>query len=103
MGIGTVNPGAKLEVAGNIISSAQVFRAYMTASFSKGAGTWEKLPFNATLFNTLQGTFDATNNRFTASRPGYYQISVTGYSTTAGTGNERYAIGIKKNGVLEGF
>ena len=102
VGIGTASPGAKLQVTGDIVGSAQVFRAYMTTSYSHPGG-WQQLPFDATVFNTLQGTFDGTNKRFTASRAGYYQISVTGYSSTAGTGIERYAIGVQKNGALEGF
>lgn len=102
VGIGTASPSptAKLHVAGDIIGSAQIFKAYMTANFAKAAN-WEKLPFNATVFNTLQGTFNTTNNRFTASRAGYYQISITGYSSTPGSGSERYGIAILKNGGQE--
>ncbi len=102
VGIGTTAPSAtaKLHVAGDIIGSAQVFRAYLTASFSKAAA-WEKLPFNATAYNTLRGTFDTGLNRFTASRAGYYQVSVTGYSSTAGSGSERYGFSVAKNGTPE--
>ena len=99
VGIGTTatSSGAKLTVAGDIVGSAQVFRAYLTAAFSKAA-TWEKIPFNATAYNTLQGTFNTGLNRFTASRAGYYQVSVTGFSPTAGTGSERYAFSVSRSG-----
>ena len=102
VGIGTAAPAAtaKLHVAGDIIGSAQVFRAYLTVSFSKGA-SWEKLPFNATAYNTLKGTFDTGLNRFTASRAGYYQVSITGFSSTAGSGSERYGFSVAKNGTPE--
>lgn len=102
VGIGTPGPDAKLHVVGDIIGAAQVFRAYITANFAKAAG-WEQLPFNATTFNTLKGTFSITAHTFTPSRPGYYQVSVSGYSSSAGSGTERYAIGVRKNGVLEGL
>jgi len=102
VGIGTAGPLTKLHVAGDVVAKAQVFRAYMTSDLSKTAD-WERLPFNATVFNTLQGTFDTANSRFTASRAGYYQISVTGHSTTSGSGSERYGIGVIKNGTLTGI
>lgn len=99
VGIGTTSPdtNVKLQVVGDIVGKAQVFKAYMTADFSKAA-SWEKLPFNATSYNTLQGTFDTTNNRFTASRAGYYQVNTAGYSPTASAGNDRYGMAIHVNG-----
>ena len=100
VGVGTTSPIAKLDVAGDIVGNAQVFRAYMSSNFSKAA-TWEKLPFNSVLFNTLQGIFDSSNYRFTASRAGYYQISITGWSQTGSSNNDRYGIAVYKNGIME--
>lgn len=100
VGIGTAAPNAKLEVAGDVVGQAQVFRAYLSAPFSKSA-TWEKIPFNATYFNTLQGTFDTANNRFTASRSGYYQVGVSGFSTASSASGERYGFALFKNGSQE--
>ncbi|MBC7420545.1 MAG: hypothetical protein H7328_07440 [Bdellovibrio sp.] len=100
VGIGTTAPAAKLDVAGDVVGNAQVFRAYLLTSFSKGA-TWEKIPFNATYFNTLQGAFDTVNNRFTASRSGYYQVGVSGYSTASSATGDRYGFALLKNGSQE--
>lgn len=100
VGIGTTAPTAKLEVAGDIVGQAQVFRAYLSAPFSKSV-SWEKIPFNVTYFNTLQGTFDTINNRFTASRSGYYQVGVSGYSSASSASGDRYGFALLKNGVQE--
>ncbi|MDD2891974.1 MAG: hypothetical protein PHQ95_03335 [Candidatus Gracilibacteria bacterium] len=98
IGIGNTNPSAKLSVTGDIIGNAQVFKAYMSTNFSKAAN-WEKLPFDTIAYNALQGIFDTTNNRFTASRAGYYQISMAGYSATSATGTPRYGFSVLKNGI----
>lgn len=81
---------------------AQVFQAYMSASWIHPSG-WAKVPFDSISVNTLDGTFDATNNRFTASRAGYYQVSVTGYSPDHSVSSERYAIGCFRNSLCMGF
>ena len=80
-------------------SKAQVFRAYMSTDFAKAAGSWEWIPFNLLKFNTLQGTFDAANRKFTPSKAGYYQVGLNGYTPTGGTG--RYALSVYKNGAAE--
>jgi hypothetical protein len=105
LSIGTTDPGtAKLRVNGDLVSRAQVFKARMSANYVFSVNTWITLPFNSAIFNTLSGTFNTSNYRFTASRAGYYQVSVSGFSSTpTAGGNEKYAIGIAKNGTLEGF
>ena len=100
VGIGTTTPTAPLEVAGDVVAKAQVFRGYMTANFSKAAG-WEKLPFNAVAFNTLTGVFDAANGRFTPSRSGYYQVTVNGFTYAASAVGDRYGFALVKNGGTE--
>ncbi|MBI1930566.1 hypothetical protein HYR99_40760 [Candidatus Poribacteria bacterium] len=103
VGIGTTRPATKLHVSGDIIGRAQVIQARMSRHFSILAGIWGTVPFDQIIVNTLSGTFDAANGRFMASRAGYYQISVSGFSSTQSTGHDRYAIGIMKNNTIHSF
>ncbi len=91
-----------ISISGSITQKAKVFRARLRNDFTKAAIIWETVPFDSIPYNTLGGTF--ANNTFTAVDSGYYQISVTGYSTTAPVAlGHRYAIGATINGVLDSF
>ena len=62
-----------------------------------------QIPFNSIAFDTLGGTFNSSTHAYTVARTGYYRISATGYSTTPGTGSERYAVGCHVAGALMAF
>jgi hypothetical protein len=101
VGISTTDPGtAKLRVNGDIVGKAQVFQAKMSASYSHPGASWQILPFNTPVYNTLSGTFNPSNYTFTASRAGYYQVSVAGISSAVSSVGDRYAIALIKNGAF---
>lgn len=60
--------------------------------------SWAKVAFDTVVTDQLGGTFSTTNKRFTAGVPGFYRCTVSGYSTTSSTADDRYAIAIYKNG-----
>jgi microcystin-dependent protein len=75
------------------------------SQFTTVAATWQKLPFNTITRDNIStvATFNTSLHRLTANVAGWYEVLVTGYSPTAGTANERYALGVYLNGNIDGF
>lgn len=76
-------------------SAFQVASAYMSAN--GGSGTLVKLPYNTALFDPL-GIFNASNNRFQPTKPGYYIVGAKVAPTTF-TSNSS-ALAVYKNGTI---
>ncbi len=90
----TQNGNGDLNISGSITQKARVFKATFTSNFPKDS-VWEALPF-VEEFNHIEGS-SLSGGVFTAGITGYYQISVSGYSTylpgTPFLPGKRYAIG----------
>ena len=66
--------GSDIDVAGNVVTDAPAFRAYMSSDTTISDATYTKVPLDTVLFDTTND-FDTTNYRFTPSVAGYYHIN----------------------------
>jgi hypothetical protein len=86
VGIGTTNPGVKLEVTGNIRqSSLPVLFVYKTTSQVVGTGTAD-IVFAGTITNS-QWTINGLTDTFTLNGPSGYYLIHTRLQTSTGTYN----------------
>lgn len=69
-------------------------------SFNQNLNTsgWQKIFFDTSVFDT-NSEFDSSNNRFIASKTGYYEINA-GFHTDNQNNTQYYSIGVFKNGSL---
>lgn len=79
-------------------ASKSVVRATLSANQALGTAGWEKINFNNVVFDT-NTEFVVANNRFVATKAGYYQINA-GMHTDNQNNNQFYSIGVYVNGVL---
>ena len=100
VGIGTTEPGAKLEVNGDIICKATKVRAFRSTSQSLSSETWTKVQFDSESFDVLNEYDNVTNYRFTASKAGYYYVTGTIYLRLYTTGNLA-ELKLMKNGATD--
>jgi hypothetical protein len=88
--------------SGNVLlqyngQGAPAFSVYSSTSPTVSNNTATKIPFNTKVFDT-NTNFDTTNNRFTPTVAGYYQINLS-YLVTGTSGRNYEIIGsIYKNG-----
>jgi len=90
-----------LQVTGNVTApnlQGPAFSAYMSANQSISANTLTKVDFDLELFDT-NSNFDTTNNRFTPTVAGYYQMTFSTYQVNASTSGI-YTHNFYKNGSL---
>ena len=85
------------ELATNVASNGPAFSAVRGGSTQAiSSGTYTKIQFNVEEFDTNNNYDNTTNYRFTPTVAGYYQVSLSIYSTT-GAASNFYAY-IYKNG-----
>jgi len=84
-------------------SKALTAKIYMSANHTLVANAWGKLPFNVVSYSNLHGTYDTANYRFIPAVSGVFRALVSGYSSTTYATANRYAIGLYKNGINQGF
>jgi Tol biopolymer transport system component len=77
--------------------AAPAFSAYANATQSITTATQTKVAINTELFDT-NSNFDTTNNRFTPTVEGYYQVN--GVARLAGSAATQMVVSIYKNGAL---
>jgi hypothetical protein len=75
-----------------------ITRANLSANQALGTGGWQKIAFNTVAFD-LNTEFAAANNRFVATKTGYYEVNA-GYHTDTQSNTQFYSIGVYKNGAL---
>ena len=102
LGIGTTEPRAVLDVQGNIkvnnypFSSAASLQVSTTQNQSLNSTVYTLVTFNVVQVDTING-WDATNNRYLPSVPGYYLVNAQRFNIEATGG---FVIcNIRKNGV----
>jgi hypothetical protein len=76
--------------------------SWVRFGFTSTATAWQKM-VGSTTVTSIGGHWDTVNNKFTCPTAGRYMVMMGGYSSTAGTANERYALGVYKNGTLLQF
>ena len=79
VGIGTTEPGAKLEVAGYIKATVPAFSVWQNGMASPGAGS--TVTYNSTILNT--GNMNLTTGLFTAPVAGIYHFTFSGFRQDA--------------------
>lgn len=81
----------------NVAGTGPAFSAYRgTSTQSVSAGTYTKIQFNVEEFDTNSNYDNTTNYRFTPTVAGYYQVSLSIYSTTGVAAN--FYVYLYKNG-----
>ena len=75
VGIGTTEPGAKLEVAGYIKATVPAFSVWQNGMSNPGANT--TVTYNSTILNT--GNMDLATGLFTAPVAGIYHFTFSGF------------------------
>lgn len=82
-------------VATGVAGTGPAFSAYHSVNQSIGSSTWTKITFNTEEFDTANCFDSTTNNRFTPTVAGYYQVNAQVQPNDAYTG---VAVAIYKNG-----
>ena len=81
----------------NVAGTGPAFSAVRgTSTQSVSAATYTKIQFNVEEFDTNSNYDNATNYRFTPTVAGYYQVSLSIYSTTGAAAN--FYVYLYKNG-----
>lgn len=82
--------------SGTLALNGPAFSAYASAATTLSTGTWGKIAFQTSLFDT-NSNYSTANSRFTPTVAGYYQINATvNFASTASV--QQDAIAIYKNG-----
>lgn len=79
-------------------STLSLSRANLSANQALTAAGWQKINFNAEVFDT-GNEFAPANGRFTATKAGYYRINAS-FHTNTQSNNNLYSIGIQVNGAF---
>jgi len=73
---GSTTDGVLVDSSGRVTTPARpAFFAYLTADQTMSIGSWDKVDFNATDFDTGSDFDSSTNNRFVAPVNGVYQFN----------------------------
>jgi len=82
---------------GTVMVNGPAFSAYANASLSITSSTFTKVNINTVIFDTAS-CFDTTNNRFTPTVAGYYQVN--GGARASATNLVNASAAIYKNGSI---
>jgi len=75
---GSTTDGVLVDSSGRVTTPARpAFFAYLTADQTMSIGSWDKVDFNATDFDTGSDFDSSTNNRFVAPVNGVYQFNTS--------------------------
>jgi len=86
-------------IAGNVAGTGPAFSAYRgTTTQAVSGSTYTKIQFNVEEFDTNNNYDNTTNYRFTPTVAGYYQVSLSIYSTTGTAAN--FYVYVYKNGAI---
>ncbi|MFY9184379.1 MAG: hypothetical protein WBJ45_08000 [Limnohabitans sp.] len=89
----------KIDYLGRVTMAYQPY-VWVRFSMTTTAGQWQKITGSVVVSGS---NWDAANNRFNCPVAGKYMVIAGGYSPTAGSGSERYALGVALNGTRQQF
>ncbi len=80
----------------NPLNTLSLVRVNLSANQTLATTGWQKITFDNEVFDTAN-EFNTTNNRFTATKAGYYRINAV-FHTNNQSNTQFYSIGIRING-----